>query len=187
MKAEKRENYSALSDETLASYSRDGDDAAFNVLAARYLNTKYTDTSAAYLDRDDFVQESMFGFLNAVRTYDENKGVPFKSYAGVCMRNSVTNAVVGVSDDISVDSSSEIFENIEGDQDPLKYVLSGERLKEVLEACDTGLSRVEKTVIILKAIGMTYKEIGDKIGMEPKAVDNAVQRARKKLKSVLDG
>jgi DNA-directed RNA polymerase specialized sigma24 family protein len=32
---------------------------------------------------------------------------------------------------------------------------------------------------------MSYVEIGEKLGMSPKSVDNAVQRARRKLKEVI--
>jgi RNA polymerase sporulation-specific sigma factor len=63
-------------------------------------------------------------------------------------------------------------------------VVIRERLNEVLEACEVSLSQVEKTVVFFRAGGMSYDEIGEKLGMSPKSVDNAVQRARRKLKEV---
>ncbi len=181
----KRSEYIALTDEALVELSRGGDEYAFNVLAARYLNTRSHTSTAAYLDRDDFVQEGMFGFLNAVRTYDSQKGRSFKAYASVCMRNSINNAAYGIPDDIAVDSSSDTFVNIQSTDDPLGQIITSEQLAEVLTACQVTLSSLEKTVVFLRAGGISYEEIGDRLGMTSKAVDNAVQRARRKLKQVI--
>ena len=46
------------------------------------------------------------------------------------------------------------------------------------------ISQYEKEILALKASGLTYREIGEKLGMTPKSVDNAVQRARRKSKDV---
>lgn len=181
----KRSDYIALSDEKLVDLSRDGDEVAFNVLAARYLNTRSLNTNSSYVDRDDFVQEGMFGFMNAVRTYDPSSNVPFKAYSSICMRNSINNAAGNLSMDIPTDSSSETFTSLEGEGDPLDRVVSSERLSEVLDVCDKALSEIEKSVVLLVAAGLSYSEIGERLDMELKSVDNAVQRARRKIKQVL--
>lgn len=183
--AKKYSEYVEADNEELVDLAQKGDELAFNVLASRFLNTRYIVSGAAYLDVDDFVQEGMFGFLNAVRTFDINKGVPFEAYASVCMRNSINTAAGNISDDILVDEASETFTALESAEDPLKLVITAERLNEVLNACEVSLSEVEKTVVFFRAGGMSYNEIGEKLGMSPKSVDNAVQRARRKLKDVI--
>ncbi len=180
----KHSDYINLNNEDLVRLAQNGDEYAFNTLARRFLNTRFANTNASYLDTDDFVQEGMFGFLSAVRTYDIEKGVPFDAYASVCMRNSINNATVNISTDIPVDSNSETFTGLESDDDPLKHIITAERLNEVLAACEITLSEVEKTVVFFRAGGMSYSEIGEKLGMSAKSVDNAVQRARRKLKDV---
>lgn len=185
MGVNKRSEYIALSDEALAELSQGGDEYAFNILAARYLNTRSHTSTAAYLDSDDFVQEGMFGFLNAVRTYNIARGTPFKAYASVCMRNSINNAAYGIPDDIAVDGSSDTFVNISSGDDPLGHIITSEQLAEVLDACQVTLSSLEKTVVFLRAGSVSYEEIGARLGMTAKAVDNAVQRARRKLKKVI--
>ncbi len=182
--SKKYSEYSILTNEELVQLTQNGDEYAFDVLARRFLNTRYINTTAAYLDTDDFVQEGMFGFLNAVRTYDVKKGVPFEAYAFVCMRNSINTAAYNASSDISIDDTAEAFQGLESTEDPLKQIITTERLNEVLNACEVSLSEVEKTVVFFKAGGMSYAEIGEKLGMTPKSVDNAVQRARRKLKDV---
>jgi RNA polymerase sporulation-specific sigma factor len=80
--------------------------------------------------------------------------------------------------------SSEVPETSDTDEDPLKLILDGEHFNEVLNACQTTLSDVEKTVVFFRAGGMAYDEIGKRLNMTEKSVDNALQRARRKLKSV---
>jgi RNA polymerase sporulation-specific sigma factor len=181
----KRSEYIALSDEELVELSRSGDEMAFNILAARYLNTRSSKSVAAYFDSDDFVQEGMFGFLNAVRTYDSSTNVPFKAYSSVCMRNSINSAAGNLSSDIPTDVDSDTFTSIQGEGDPLDRVVTSERLSEVLDVCDQALSGIEKTVVLLLAAGLSYSEIGDRLDMELKSVDNAVQRARRKIKKAI--
>ncbi len=181
----KQSDYLNLADDRLALMAQSGDEGAFNVLAARYLKLKSRKTNSTYLDEEDFLQESMFGFLNAVRTYSEEKGVPFKAYAGVCMRNSMNSAAGGLSKEIQADGDMEAILEIGTDEDPLNKIIGSEHLNEVLSACEISLSNLEKTVVFFKAGGMSYDEIGKKLGMDSKAVDNAVQRARKKLKKAL--
>ena len=185
MGAKKFSDYVEANNEELVVLAQKGDEYAFNALASRFLNTRYIVSNSTYLDVDDFVQEGMFGFLNAVRTFDVNKGVPFEAYASVCMRNSINTAAGSVSADIPVEADSEAFSVLESTEDPLGHVITAERLNNVLIACEVTLSEVEKTVVFFRASGMSYVEIGEKLGMTAKSVDNAVQRARRKLKDVI--
>lgn len=180
-----RSDYNDLTDEELVDMSRGGDEYAFNILASRYLNTRTYKSTSAYVDSDDFIQEGMFGFLNAVRSYDPGRGVPFQAYAHICMRNSISSAAGNLTDEIPMDNTSDAFTAIESADDPLKQIITSEHLSEVLAVCEVALSELEKTVVFFRAGGMSYAEIGDKLGMEPKAVDNAVQRARRKIKQVI--
>ncbi len=176
--------YESLSNEELVKLSQSGEEIAMDVLSARFLNTRGAGVSISYLDSDDFVQEGMLGFLKAVETYDFLRGVPFEAYAFKCMQNSI-NTAAGVSRvEIPVGMSSEMPDITDKDEDPLKQILAGEHLNEVLTACEVTLSDVEKTVVFFRAGGMSYDEIGERLKLSPKSVDNALQRARKKLKSV---
>ena len=173
-----------MSNEELVRLSQAGDESARNTLSARFLNTRGAGVTVSYLDSDDFVQEGMLGFLKAVETYDFSRGVPFEAYAFKCMQNRINTAVGITGNEIPVGMSTEVPESADTDEDPLKLILDGEHLNEVLNACEVTLSDVEKTVVFFRAGGMSYEEIGNKLEMTPKSVDNALQRARKKLKSV---
>ena len=177
-------DFSSLSNEELVRLSQQGDENARSILSARFLNTRGAGVSVSYLDSDDFVQEGMLGFLRAVQTYDFSRGVPFEAYAFKCMQNSIKSAA-GVSRvEIPVGMTSEMPEVTDKSEDPLKQILDGEHLNEVLNACEVTLSDLEKTVVFFRAGGMSYDEICQRLNLSEKSVDNALRSARKKLKSV---
>lgn len=184
MSIKRQADYQKYSDDRLALLAQSGDEGAFNALAARYLKLRFTKANSSYFDSEDFIQEGMFGFLNAVRTFNCEKGVPFKAYASVCMRNSMNSAAGGLTKDLPVENDIEALMSVGADEDPLNRIIDSEQLGEVLRQCEVSLSELEKTVVFLKAGGLSYDEIAERLGMDAKAVDNAVQRARKKLKSV---
>lgn len=47
------------------------------------------------------------------------------------------------------------------------------------------LSKLETEVLVYYLEGLSYQEIAEKLGKDTKAVDNAVQRIKKKLESAL--
>lgn len=177
----KSELYS-LSNEELVSLSQNGNEAAKAVLTERFFNTRGLCVRSSYLDEDDFIQESMLGFLNALDTYDASKGVPFEAYALVCMRHKIFTAAKKRYE-IPVGDSSALLENKIDSSNPLDAVILNERLSNVIDACEECLSKTEKAVVFLIAGGLSYDEVGQRLGMLPKSVDNALQRARRKLKN----
>ncbi len=173
-----------LSNEVLVEYAQAGNEQAMSVLSARFLNTRGTGVSVAYLDSDDFVQEGMIGFLKAVNSYDPTKSVPFEAYAFKCMQNSINTAAGVYKREVAVVSDSELPDMVDTQVDPLNKLLVSEELSLVLNTCKVSLTETEKTVVFLKAGGLSYGEIALRLGMSEKNVDNAIQRARRKLKEL---
>ena len=173
-----------MSNEELVELARGGSEQARSLLCRRFLYTKGSGVAVSYLDSDDFVQEGMIGFLRAIDTYDFSRGVPFEAYAFKCMQNSIRTAAGVSKNENPVGGSGEFSSVVDSSEDPLTQLLAGEKLSEVLKTCQVALTDVEKTVVFFRAGGMSYDEIGERIDLSPKAVDNALQRARKKLKEV---
>lgn len=67
---------------------------------------------------------------------------------------------------------------------PEELVLSEERLKELLEHINNKLSKNEILVFYYYLKGMSYQEIANITGLTVKAVDNALQRVKKKLREL---
>ena len=166
--------FESFTDEELVKLSQDGDSLALDALARRFLSHKPKMYSAGYLDADDLLQEGMISFLSAVRTYSSEKGVPFSAYASVCINNGIISAARKTKNDFQIDR----------EVDPLDTIVDSENLSSVLALCESALSDVEKSVVYSQMCGLSYQETAEKLGLSSKAVDNALQRARKKLKSV---
>ena len=175
---------SERSDEVLVAEAQAGNTASLDELTARYFPKK-RGAGSGYLGADDLAQESMFGFLRAVQEFDSSRGVPFRAYARICMSNSRSSAAEDGGSEIPLDPESKALAPDGVAPDTLATVLIRAKLSGVLGACETVLTPVEKSVVYLHVIGLSYKEIAARLSMDEKAVDNALQRARRKLKKVL--
>ena len=52
--------------------------------------SKYTSSP---LESEDLVQEGMIGLLAAIKSYDKSKGAAFRTYASVCIDNSIQTSL----------------------------------------------------------------------------------------------
>jgi RNA polymerase sigma factor (sigma-70 family) len=100
------------------------------------------------------------------------------------MQNSINTAAVAYKKELPVASEAELSQVVDTQVDPLDKILISEELSRVLNTCQVSLTDVEKTVVYLKAAGLPYSEIACRLGMSEKNVDNAIQRARRKLKDL---
>jgi len=147
-------------------------------------------------DSEDLIQEGMLGLLSAVRTFDPQKGVKFATYAEFCVRRRIYSAIRSASGNKHTPLNSYIsLESPQLDEgnthsacflrDPEDSVIARESAGEVERLLYGALSRFESGVLELFLEGMSYKEMGARLGKSDKSVDNAVQRIRKKLSQIL--
>ena len=183
------------SDLLLIEQFRAGSQKAAAALLARYASLVHhaaarVDVPGA--DDDDLRQEGYMGLLNAVRTYDASRGALFRTYAASCVNNALKNVRAA-----SYTKKSRVLLNAlpleevrdtptEESENPEGRVIGQESAKEVEALIDKTLSPYEKEVFFLYLNGCGYDRTAKKLGSTPKSVDNALQRARKKLKSVLN-
>ena len=100
------------------------------------------------------------------------------------MQNSINSAAVVYKKELPIVSETELSSVVDTQVDPLDKLLVSEELSHVLNTCQVSLTDVEKTVVFLKAAGLPYSEIASRLGMNEKNIDNAIQRARRKLKEL---
>ncbi len=86
-------------------------------------------------------------------------------------------------DDIG-DDGLPLAETIEAtgrpDEDPVAKTLAREHLQGVLDRART-LTPLERRCLTLSANGCSHREIAARLGVRPRAVNNALQRARRKV------
>lgn len=183
-----------LTDEQLALMAADGDDESMALLIAKITpiaKAKAGKYDGPRLSADDLVQEGMLGFLDAVKSFRPEKGVPFKAYAETCINNRIISAVraslnnknAALTNAVSIDDeSSDIFSR---SSDPAVIFADkhgSELLKKIIS---DDLSGFERQVIELRLLDQSYAQIAASLDCSEKAVDNALQRIRKKIRSRL--
>jgi len=151
------------------------------LIAMNYINSP--------LEHDDLVQEGMIGLLAAINSYNSEKGAAFGTYAARCINNSVRTALKKFSrlKDIPPSSIVELDDEAMDAKTALSAedeFLAKESVFALTEILYEGLSSFENQVLRLYIMGHTYTEISEKLGKNPKAIDNAIQRIRKKLEGV---
>lgn len=177
---------SKLSDEQLVMYCKE-DESAFCVLLTRYapiINYKVKAmTQNKSIDSDDLVQEGIIGLLNAVRTFDKNKQYKFSTYSNICISNKIKTAISkSVDCDILDDGLYE--QSTDEDINPEKILIQKEKIKEIENDLSKVLSSYELKVFRFFLKGSAYSDMARQLHISLKAVDNAMQRVRRKLKLV---
>ena len=182
--------YSTLSDDVLAEISKDGDDNAFNELVLRYLGRirfiarKY---SAQGYEQNDFVQEGLLALLHACKTYDSQGGRSFNSYVSLLVERRLISIIRGSQSKKAVPDSVLVhFDGLEDEltdyvRSPEEQLMHKEQLNQVMHRLHALLSAREYEVLMLFASGLSYSNISKKLNISEKSVDNALQRARRKV------
>lgn len=199
-------DYAALEDRALQSLAAGGDRYAEEELVSRYMRLVRICARPLFLaggESEDLIQEGMFGLLSAIRQYEPEHNASFKTFAEWCIRNRLRSAVRSASslkhDPLNNRVPLELILSDESQtqavacadffqKSPEEQVLARENKKYTeqlyLSLIDT-LSEYEKTVLEYYLDGLSYKEIARKAGKSDKAVDNAIQRIRRKTAQML--
>ncbi len=182
-----------ISDEQLALLASQGDDEAMALLVARVTpvaKAKAASYGNLRVSQDDLVQEGMLGFLDAVRSFNVDKGVPFRAFAGICINNRILSAIreslnnknIVLSNAVSLDDEDNGNES-SAISDPADIFSVNESVEFIMNLIEEELSDFEKNVIKRWLSKKSYSEIANELACSEKAVDNAMQRIRKKLRS----
>lgn len=194
----------AISDEELINQIRENDPQALNEIIERYKSLIEIRVSNYFIngaEKDDLMQEGRIGLFKAIMNYDAEKDASFNTFANLCIERQLINAVknsnrqkhmplnnyvsLNGSDD---DSSNENIDTVLNNsvEDPLDTITKEEYMNEINDTLDKNLSDFEKNVLDLLLKGYKYEEIAQKLDSNSKAIDNAIQRIRKKTIKNLD-
>ena len=147
-------------------------------------------------DTDDLEQHVRLAILDAARDWDPKRRVPFRAFAWICAvraaRSAVKSALAGrhrpINQALALTGAGPgglplvetIADTTRPDDDPLAKAIAREELNRVLARVDR-LSPFERTVLALSLNGCEYWEIAARLEASLRAVNNALQRARRKL------
>ena len=181
-------HWDAMSDEDLAVAAARADKGAFTALAARmlpHLRRMASSYDLQGMERDDLVQEGFFGIMSAVRHYRPEVG-EFAPFAIACAHNSMNTASrIACSlrnEPLRVYVPLPEDRPAEAEKQPEALVEASEFERELHNWMQTGLSEYERQAWRLFLAGYSYAEIASLLSSHSKAVDNALQRVRRKLR-----
>lgn len=173
-----------ISEKELIKSVSEGSDAAFSELAGKYemllssMAEKYA-RIIADSEADDLRQEARMALYRAAVKYDLSQDkVTFGLYAKICIRNRMISILRR-----SRSSFKRRYGGIRKSETVHSRAVDTTRLKEL---ADSVLTEYEKTVFSMYLDGKPYGEISDAVGKPVKSVDNALFRAKRKLRNGYD-
>ena len=179
-----------LSDEKLAVKARN-DKHAEALIISRYLRIIWNKSDMyanSLTDSADLVQEGLLGLLSAVEAFNPEKNIRFSTFANVCISNRMKTLVAKTSRlDAPVEDIEELSvrQGISFSETPETIYIYKQYYSELFKQIDMVLTDKENTVFQMYINEMTYKDIAEKLKISEKSVDNAIQRARRKIKQLL--
>jgi RNA polymerase sporulation-specific sigma factor len=182
-------------DEELAELARQGSEQAFSLLVSRFapmIKRQVVLYRDSQLEAEDLAQEGLLALLAAARSFDSNMA-SFRTYASVCVKNRILSAVRGLgaarqipkTELISIDDEEEAPLTIVGcSEDPAQLVIQKDEVLRLQVWLRGLLSPQEYQVLLMYLGAFTYQEISKHLGIGVKAVDNSLQRIRRKMVTV---
>lgn len=188
--------------------AQNGDEEAMTYLMEKYKSMVRVLSRPLFLmdgDKDDLLQEGMIGLFKAVRTYDVDRETAFETFANLCISRQLYSAIklsnrqknIPLNSYVSIDTadgedvSNDLERTLLSDrtrvawqQNPEEIVIGEESARNTKRRLISKLSKMETQVLDLFLKGLTYQEIAEKLGKTPKAIDNALQRIKAKLKKL---
>lgn len=194
--------YEKNTDEENIRLIRDeNDNAAFEYMIKKYMGIVKKESRALYIigaENEDIIQEGMIGLMKAIRSYDEKKGAAFPTFASLCIKRQLVTAVkvsnrkkhspLNYYVSFYADNGDDmvLVDELKADQtsNPENLMLGKLQSQKLADAIEKKLSRLEQAVLREYLTGKSYDEIAETLGKSAKSIDNAIQRIRKKLKSI---
>lgn len=199
--SEKHASFEGMSDEDLVISAKQGSRASAEHLLTKYRHLVEGKARAYYLagaDREDVVQEGMIGLYKAIRDFRNDRVAGFRAFADICVTRQIITAVktstrqkhVPLNRYISLHRSAAEYDSetalidILPDHcvvDPEKLLLDADMAEYLHTRVYSELSGLESKVLGFYLQGMSYQEMAATLCCRTKAVDNALQRAKRKI------
>lgn len=151
------------------------------------------------MEEEDLKQEASIAFLDSIKTYDPEQNDNFPAFASICIErrlitllsSSQRQKYMALNTSLSLDNFMFVSDEdkvlfldiLECETDSTEEkILKAERMKEFKTAAENILSDFEFKILNEYLKGFTYKEMAEAFDTNEKAIDNAIQRIRNKLK-----
>jgi RNA polymerase sporulation-specific sigma factor len=192
--------------EQILEQAKHGDEEAVGLVIENYKGFVTMNARNYFLlgaEKDDLIQEGMIGLLKAIRAYDTEKAASFKTFATICVKRQIITAIkkansnknkalntsIGIeNENKETNRELDYFRGLSSYQsyNPEELALSKEQINGLKDYLEEKLSPLETTVFKYMVKGYPYKEIAEIMNEKVKAVDNAIQRIKRKSEMWLE-
>lgn len=190
-------------EEAIIRRAQQGDNQAIMLLIQKNMDIVYAKARYFFikgLEREDVIQEGLVGLYKAIRDYREDRSASFRGFAQLCIHRQLVSAIkranrqkhIPLNSSTSIDRSidfnegsrsyKEIIPNNDRDLED-RYIYK-EQLNLLFKVLDETLTNLEKEVFLQYLENRSYQEISENLNVNIKTVDNALQRARKKIEKI---
>lgn len=200
--------YENIPDEQLIRKLREGEAAITDFIMDKYKSMVKKKARAMYLlggENEDLIQEGMIGLFKAVRDYDLEQDTSFYSFAELCISRQMYTAIklsqrqkhMPLNSYVSlyeqgneaeegkptplIDQLQSVKEN-----NPEELFLDKEYFVSLEQELKERLSDLENRVLYLHLMGEDYRSIATLLDKSPKSIDNALQRIKQKISTILE-
>lgn len=190
-----------FTDEELVLLAQKGNKEASEFITAKYFSYVRNKSRAYYLvggEVEDIIQEGLIGLYEAIKDYSPDKQASFKTFMDICVTRQIMTAIktasrqkhiplntyVSLNKPLFNDETDKSYEDtlvLSRKEDPESLYLDHEKTTEINKEIRNSLSNFEYEVLNLYLQGVSYMNIAKVLEKEEKAIDNAIQRIRKKL------
>ena len=192
-----------LEDLQLVMRVHNGDELARETLIQRYTGFVRMKASSYFIaggEPEDLVQEGLIGLCKAMRDFRADKETSFRSFAELCVTRQIITAIktatrykhAPLNTYVSFsqtpagqdpDSDVTLGDALPGSHvnDPSVAVISTDELKSLVFCLGTGLSPLEADALRMYLEGSSYEDMAEVLECDTKAIDNALQRVKRKI------
>lgn len=197
----KEREFANQTDELLIEQLRSGQREITDYIMDKYKYLVRKRANAMFLiggDTDDLIQEGMIGLFKAIRDFNVDKDASFYHFADLCITRQIYHAVeasqrkkhlplntyVSLNAQMGQEGEETFLDVLESfeNSNPEQLLIEREDARAIREKLKDDLSRFEQQVVQLYLQGLSYRQIAEQLDKEPKAIDNALQRIRAKIK-----
>ncbi|MBO1264805.1 RNA polymerase sporulation sigma factor SigH [Proteiniclasticum sp. SCR006] len=206
MLTREEQKYKALSDEEIVRLAQNGDKSASEFITAKYLPYVRNKSRAYFLvggEVEDIMQEGLIGLYEAIKDFSDGRQASFKTFMDICVTRQIMTALkaasrqkhiplntyVSLNKPVYVEDTNKSYQDMlvtSKTDDPESLYIDGEKTEEISKEIRNSLSDFEYRVLRLYLQGVSYLKIANVLNKEEKAIDNAIQRIRKKLSRNLE-
>ena len=194
-------DFQGMLDEEIVRYAKSGSEQATEHLLSKYRNIVEGKARSYFLigaDHEDIVQEGMIGLFKAIRDFRNDKLLPFRAFAELCISRQIFTAIKAATRQkhIPLNSYISLHANLfEADSDrtlldtlaetasadPEEMVITQQFSDDLKQRIKRDLSELESAVLRNHLEGKSYQEIAQELHRRVKSIDNALQRAKRKI------